>query len=190
MTSRHGRPRRSMLPPLVLGGIALAIAWGLYASGLARRHPALPEGHPLPRQAASRARRHLRLAGHRLRRRHRHLAVAPVDGALGGRRDPGRQHGDVDPDARQARADDEPARHRRAAGDRRAVDRDAAADHPQHLRRHPRGAGASGRRGARDGHGAAARFSRASNCRTRSSSSSPACARRWRSTSARRRSHS
>ena len=45
------------------------------------------------------------------------------------------QHGDGDPHARQARAHDDDPRHRRAAGDRRAVDRDAAADHPQHLRR-------------------------------------------------------
>ena len=32
---RRGETRRSALPPLVLGAIALAIAWGLYASGLA-----------------------------------------------------------------------------------------------------------------------------------------------------------
>ncbi len=72
------------------------------------RHPALPQGHRLSDQAASGAGRASPAA----------LAIVtgvalgiwlsrPCDGALCGSDDPGGQHGDLDPDARQARADDD-----------------------------------------------------------------------------------
>ena len=165
---RDSRPARSCRT-WCSAGIAVAIAWGLYASGLAA------EILRYRKDIVYLTKQHLVLvavsgsAAIVSGVAHRDLAVAAMDGALGGRRDPGGQHGHVDPDAGQARADDVAARHRRAARDRRAVDRDAAADHSQHVRRDSRGAGASRRRRARHGHGTVGDPAPASSCRTRCS---------------------
>ncbi len=120
----------SKMPYVVLAGIALAIAVGLYASGLAT------EILGYRKDIIYLTKQHLVLvaisgsSGNRHRRVDRIVAVAAMDGALGRRCDPGGQHGHVDPHACQACAHDVAARNRSSPGDRRIVDCDTAADHP------------------------------------------------------------
>ena len=129
-----------------------AIVWGLVATGMWNDILRYRKDIVYLAEAASGAGRGVRSCRDRHRRADGHLAVAPVDGRYAEPTIQVVNMATAIPDARQARADDDAARHRRVAGDRRAVDRDAAADHAQHLRGHAGRAGAPRRRGARHGH--------------------------------------
>ena len=90
---------RSKMPYVVLAGIALAIAWGLYASGLGteilgyRKDIVYLTKQHLMLVAISGAAAIVTGVSIGI------VAVAAVDGALGRRRDSGGQHGHVDPHA-------------------------------------------------------------------------------------------
>ena len=126
----------------------------------------VPVGHHLPFAAAHEAGRDLRRARDPGRRSAG--AVAQPSAHAPRRRvdDAGPEHRQHDSDTRGDRARDEPARHRRGAGDLRPVGRLAAADRPQYLRRAARRAGVLRRGRDRHGHAAARRSCRASRCRT------------------------
>ena len=89
-------PQRSMLPYVVLGGIAVVILWALVASGM------WTDMLRYRKDVVYLTKQHLFLVGvsgvarHRIRRRPRDLVVAAVDGPVRGSDDPGRQHGHGD----------------------------------------------------------------------------------------------